>query len=190
MKLTSVSWSWTHIRRVLYLLSQNHFFHYLQDIQFLLSNPEIVKSPLFQQLYSDRQHISYIGDHVIGVYQEIQQPFSLSMIDDSGKTVDYCLNLQTFYNDVLLRKYIDNLSFDFLTAADLNAVISTVVASDDGQAAKLLYQQYQEVCQLLIVEADKIKVYLRDCCWMLSGPVTQPLVCQGFFPSLHLSVRL
>ena len=155
-------------RRVLYLLSQNHFFHYLQDIHFLLSNPEIVKGPLFQQLYSDRHHISHIGDHVIEIYREIQRPFSLSMIDDSGQTVDYCLNLQTFYNDVLLRKYIDNLNFDFLAVTDL-------VTNQAASQQQSLYCQYQEVCQLLTAEADKIKAYisglLLDAKWA-SHPAT------------------
>jgi len=158
-------------RRILYLLTQNHFTNHLHYLNFILTNPELIKGPLFQEVYRQRQLITEIADHIINLYVRLQQPFLITL---NGK--QYQLELQTFYNDLLLTKFLNNLDFDYLSAADIGCHddnhnhdyhdksgegnISCYNKSGEGDSVNLL-DQYREVCQLMLAEADKLKIYLR-----------------------------
>lgn len=103
-----------------------------------MSNPELVKGPIFQQLIPCKHYLDKIANDIINVYNTIQKPIVIG-----DKTV--CL--ETFYNKVLLDKFINNLSFDYLTKQDIN----------DND----LYIIYQDFCQAMTDAANKVKVYLE-----------------------------
>ena len=129
---------------VLYLLSQHHFNCYYSDIYFILSNPELVKySPVYQQLLCQKQYLPQIADHIIAIYERIQQPFAF--IDNEGK--ETILHLETFYNKMLINKFIDNLNFTYLSQHDIGAS---------------LYPVYEDLCQSLTASVNKVQNYLQQ----------------------------
>ena len=83
-------------RRFLYGISQTHMDNYFLSIYFILSNPVLIKTPTFDNLYRNRDLLSNITDHIIALYQTMDAKAS------------------RFFNKFLLEKFISNLTFSAL----------------------------------------------------------------------------
>lgn len=84
-------------RRFLYNVSQTYFDNYFLSIYFILSNPVLITTPTFDNLYREKNLLSDITGHIIHLYQTL----------DSKST--------RFFNKLLLEKFISNLDFEPLS---------------------------------------------------------------------------
>lgn len=89
-------------RRFLYNISQTYFENYFLSIYFILSNPVLITTPTFDNLYREKDLLIEITDHIIHLYRTLDEKSA------------------RFYNKLLLDKFIANLDFASLPDEDIN----------------------------------------------------------------------
>ncbi|CAF3690342.1 unnamed protein product [Adineta steineri] len=97
-KLTDVEQFYFNIetdfrRKPIYQISQTHFDNYFLTIHMILSNPVLINTPTFTNLYREKHLLSEITDHIINLYDTLDS------------------KLSRFFNKTLLEKFILNLDF-------------------------------------------------------------------------------
>ncbi|CAF1431616.1 unnamed protein product [Adineta steineri] len=80
-------------RRFFYNVSQTYFDNYFLAINFLLTNPYVITTPTFTNLYNEKNLLLDLADHIIELYKTL---------DDKA-----C----KYFNKFLLDKFIANLDF-------------------------------------------------------------------------------
>lgn len=106
-------------RRFVYNISQTYFDNDFLLIFFILSNPVLITTPTFDNLYREKHLLSEITDHIIHLYQTLDEKSA------------------RFYNKILLEKFISNLDFIPLSDDITNEEYRTYFALFAQETARL-----------------------------------------------------
>jgi hypothetical protein len=84
-------------RKFFHRISETYFDNYFLEIYFILSNPILITTPTFTNLYKERHLLPEIADYIINQYKTLDSKSS------------------RFFNKILLDKFIFNLDFSPLS---------------------------------------------------------------------------
>jgi len=129
-------------RKVMYKLSHNHHMNYLMDIFFIIGNPILAKSPLFDRIYRHNKLIPDIADHTIQMWN--------SVLTEKYKGVP----LKKFYNRDLLNMFISTLNFKKLT--DMSAEYNELWDAYFSKAVQKVVQYLQSITAMFDEVTDKV----------------------------------